>query len=115
MENENWKTIPNYAGYEISSVGRVRSFWRRTGVGGQKFNKWEWKISTIPKTLKYSVNCDGYHMVNLREKMGKHRLLSIHTLLLKAFVGPRPDGLHGCHIDDDKNRNELDNLEWNTK
>jgi len=41
-------------------------------------------------------------------------LVAVHILMLKAFVGPRPFGKHGCHIDDNKDNNTLGNLEWNT-
>ncbi len=36
----------------------------------------------------------------------------MHTLVLLAFVGPRPDDMQACHNDGDKNNNRLSNLRW---
>ena len=40
--------------------------------------------------------------------------VKVHTLVLIAFVGPRPDGLMCCHNDGDPTNNHLDNLRWDT-
>ena len=37
-----------------------------------------------------------------------------HILVLETFVGPRPEGMHGCHYDDNPMNNRLDNLRWDT-
>lgn len=37
------------------------------------------------------------------------------TLVLLAFVGPRPIGMECCHIDDDPTHNMLNNLRWGTR
>lgn len=39
----------------------------------------------------------------------------IHSLVLEAFVGPRPDGMEGCHNDGDPANNHLANLRWDTR
>lgn len=111
-----WVAIPGYTGYEISPTGSVRSFWRRTGPPGSTFNKWKWEITDDPKVIGYSINRDGYHMIRLQKEPGRQMLVTLHKLMLESFVGPRPaPNYHACHIDDDKDRNMLSNLEWNTK
>lgn len=38
-----------------------------------------------------------------------------HTLVLTAFVGPRPATLEGCHRDGNRANNTLVNLYWGTR
>ena len=112
----SWRPIPEYQGYEISLTGEVRSFWRRTGPPGSTFDKWKWGITDVPKVLAQPQNHKGYHMVRLQDSSRKQKLVSVHKLMLEAFVGPRPGpNYHACHIDDNKDRNILSNLEWATK
>jgi len=53
------------------------------------------------------VEQEGYRRVNLR---GVRR--SVHSLVLEAFVEPRPDGMLGLHRDDVKWHNHVSNLYW---
>ncbi len=115
MELENWKDIVGYIGYQISDIGNVRSFWRRTGDGGDTFNNWEWKITDKSKLLSIGKNRGGYHMVRLQKSQGVQKFVTVHKLMLESFVGPRPSPKHhAAHIDDDKDNNALENLEWAT-
>lgn len=95
---ETWKDIPNCAGYQISDIGEIRSSRR---AGSKRIN-FEWKI------LKHKI-ANKHHFVRL---FGKTRY--IHTLMLEAFVGPRPNGEFGRHLDDNPDRNILSNLKWGT-
>lgn len=45
---------------------------------------------------------------------GERKICRVHVLVLEAFVGPRPDGLQGCHWNDIKTDNRLENLRWDT-
>lgn len=38
----------------------------------------------------------------------------IHVVILTTFVGPRPSGMEGCHINGDPADNRLENLRWDT-
>lgn len=65
--------------------------------------------------LKHIVNpANKYHYVGLYRSSGAIQK-RVHRLVLEAFVGPCPPGLVGCHKDDDKDNNQLVNLEWNTQ
>ena len=95
---EVWKDVVGYEGrYLVSSFGNLKSLKFR-GVGG------EWPMKATP-------NGKGYYVVTLGAERKQYRL---HTLVLAAFVGPRPSGYQGCHCDNDKSNNRLDNLRWDT-
>lgn len=55
----------------------------------------------------------GYLLVSLWLD-GKSQRLSIHRLVLEAFVSPCPPGLQGRHLDGDQRNNRLENLAWGT-
>ena len=93
---ERWQPIQGFEGlYAVSDFGRVRSI--RTG---------ELKNPTITKK-------DPRPFVQLW-KNNKPTMRRIHTLVLTAFVGPKPEGLEGCHNDGNCQNNVLSNLRWDT-
>ena len=101
--NEEWRPVVGYEGdYEVSSCGRVRSLDRLVQRPTSPFR-------ARGRTLK-PVLVRGYPLVTLR---GGRRHL-VHVLMLEAFVGPRPEGMYGCHWDDVKTNNVLSNLRWDT-
>jgi len=102
--DEIWKPISHFPGYEISNHGRIRSFWKLDGRRG-------WKISNRYKYLpKIHIDKGGYQFVRLRQKH-----LTIHGLVLTAFVGPRPLDKECRHLDGNQKNNYLNNLKWGTK
>lgn len=106
MENENWKPIPGYDGYEVSDLGRVRSY-RVKGGGGPN------RLRADPRPLKQTINGKGYPIVGpFRD--GVSHVENVHKLVLLAFVGPRPDGTETRHWDGDKLNARLDNLFYDT-
>lgn len=103
--SEEWRAIPGFEGcYECSDKGRVRSLDRYvTGKDG------------IPKfmkglVLRTHINTGGYPNVRL----GRARMIMIHTVVALAFVGERPDGTQICHNDSDKTNNAPSNLRYDT-
>ena len=97
---EEWKRIAVYSDYEISTHGRVRSFQRN----------WNGRM------MKQVTNHRGYRMIGLRSALHKQRHISIHLLVLAAFVGPRPSReMEGAHLDGDKDNNHIANLKWVTR
>lgn len=87
MNNEIWKPIPGYEGYEASTLGRIRSL---------KYGKI--RILKLFKTKK------GYLRVNLW-KDGKMKPFFVHRLVYEAFNGAIPDGMQVNHINEDKEDN----------
>lgn len=104
---EVWKSCVGWEDfYEISCFGNVRSKKRPvpTRLG----------ISTRGGiTLKKLVASNGYQCVNLTGG-GKRKQEHVHTLVLNAFVGSRPDGHQCCHNDGNRQNNVLSNLRWDS-
>lgn len=103
--DEAWKDIDGYDGiFQISSLGRVaRNTPTTTG-----------KISTIPHIMSQWINWNRYHLITLCYK-NKKKHFTVHSLVLKAFVGPRPDGMEAAHLDNNRSNNRSDNLIWCTR
>jgi hypothetical protein len=108
LPGENWKAIPDFPGYEVSDMGRVRSYHRRCGSYGQ------WEIAGEPqRILKAVISGQGYLYVLLsRDSVRYNR--KVHRLVAEAFVGPRPEGQECCHNDGDPSNNRASNLRYDT-
>lgn len=103
---EQWKPIPNAPGYEASDQGRVRSFHRRSSTDGKPA---QWGVGERPRrVLKPSGKKPG---VNLRIN-GQTRRRSVASLVMRAFVGPRPEGHCIRHLNGDPGDNRLENLRY---
>lgn len=91
---EVWKDVAGYDGkYQVSNLGNVRTNnYRNRG---------------IEKQVKYTYVPQGYVCVSLS---GKTRF--IHRLVAETFI-PNPQNLPCVnHIDEVKDNNRVDNLEW---
>lgn len=64
--------------------------------------------------LAPGVRKDGRLSVVLNRE-GRRRTRLIHQLVLEAFVGPRPNGMEGCHNDGICTNNVWTNLRWDTR
>lgn len=96
------KPIPGHPGYFVRNYGEVYSKWASSGRGAH--------IGSVLHRLKL-VSANGRVSVNLARKSRR-----VHTLVLEAFVGPRPNGMEACHFPDRSTaNNRLDNLRWDTK
>jgi len=109
MENEEvWRDIDGFAGYQISNKGRVRSF-RLHNVG--QIHGCDRIGDTCRIMNTKSDDGNGYLKVMLR-KNGKGYCRKIHRLVAEAFI-PNPDGLNSVnHINNNKSDNRAENLEW---
>lgn len=102
MKEEIWKDIEGFPGYQVSSYGRVRSFWDFHG-----------NITNKYRIMKQELNKDDYYQVTILSNDRKKVHKRIHRLVADAFLGPHPD-LVTNHIDGNKHNNRLENLEWVT-
>lgn len=107
MSEEIWKDIKGYEGlYQVSNLGRIKSLERRC--------KARWYTRKVPEKI-YSPALDtyGYPIVSLH-KDGKKKTITIHILVANAFL-KKPDGCNSInHIDENKQNNCVENLEWCT-
>lgn len=88
------RAIPGYPGYCVDNAGCVY------GKDGRK---------RALHTKKHK----PYLTVGLSIG-GTTKTRLVHQLVLEAFIGPRPDGMEGRHLDGDRFNNRLDNLAWGT-
>ena len=93
MRTEEWRPVVGFSDYEVSDLGRVRSY-KRVKV----------------RILHPTYNGSGSMRVELA---GKKRL--VHILVLEAFVGLRPEGMECRHLDGDFTNNKVENLRWGTR
>ncbi|SHJ58468.1 NUMOD4 motif-containing protein [Nocardiopsis flavescens] len=96
-EREQWRAVVGFPGYEVSSLGNVRS-WSRYKRG---------------ELLKLRPGTTGYPHVTLWRDGRCHRP-KVHRLVALAFIGPRPDGQQVRHLDGDRLNNAADNLAYGT-
>lgn len=66
------------------------------------------------KRLNAGISPKGYPRVSILDSDGKVVTRYVHSLVLTAFVGPRPPGMEACHWDGDKTNNRIGNLRWDT-
>jgi len=104
---EEWRKVPGFAGYEVSSYGGVRTYRPANGKGS---------LQPEPRTINpRSIAGKPYLRVKLTNAQGHQVDRKVHALVLLAFVGPRPTKQHKTrHLDGDHVNNRLDNLMWRT-
>lgn len=92
LVKETWKTVNVFDNYEVSNFGNVRN-------------------KTTLKIMKQCNDQDGYKLVNLSNK-GKTKLFRVHRLVLSTFT--KDSNKQVNHINENKQDNNLNNLEWVT-
>lgn len=104
METEIWKSLPEYAGIEVSTLGRVRTLDKMAWNG-----KGAWLMKG--RILKQCYNHKGYMRVGITID-GKRAMKSVHRLVAQTFI-QNPNNLpqvnHKNCVRDD---NRVGNLEW---
>lgn len=114
MPTERWRPVLGFEGfYEVSDTGNVRTmtrtFMRRHNKTSQLV---EYTYKGIPMKPWINTTTD-YLMVTLSKKNVRQHL-TVHTAVLSAFVGQRPDGNVACHYNGNRRDNRLVNLRWDT-
>lgn len=102
---EVWKDIDGYEGfYKVSNLGRVMSVAHP-------------ELSHRPKTnriMHFSKDKDGYSLVTLTKRGQKGLSKRVHRLVAQAFI-PNPENYKEInHINEIKDDNRVENLEWCT-
>jgi hypothetical protein len=109
-EIEEWRPIPGLDGYEASSAGRIRSRSRVvTRSNGSPL--------PIPgRVLRPSGRKSGLGYLVLSPTVdGEQRTYSVHVLIARTFIGPRPEGLVLRHRNGDRRDNRASNLCYGTQ
>lgn len=92
---EEWRPVLGWGDlYETSDMGRVR------------------RLSGRP--LKPRIKMPGGYLLVSLSRNGTHTTRTVHSLVLEAFVGPRPKGYHGAHNNGRPGDCRLENLRWAT-
>ena len=102
-QTEIWKPVPDWPPYEVSNLGRVRSYHTRRRTLG--------RTPTILKPTLHK-NLRAYMWLQYQ---GRKKNFAVHRLVLLAFVGPCPNEMEACHNDGDCTNNRLENLRWDTR
>ncbi len=105
---ESWRPVLGFEGaYEVSDMGRVRSLDRFAvnSRGARRHIK--------ARVLRAYPAPAGYPTVQLSNG-GKMTSRTLHRMVLESFVGPRPEGMVGRHLNGDPLDNRLANLAYGT-
>lgn len=94
-QDELWSPIDEFNGaYEVSSKGNIR-------------------VQSAGDLVQHLLDKDGYHIVRLM-KDGAMYTRRVHRLVALAFIENPDEKPTVNHIDEDKNNNDVSNLEWAT-
>ena len=104
QEQETWRQIAGYPGYQISDQGRVRSIDRTIT---RKTKRGPVLARLKGRVLAVCMANSGY----LVAMIGRARPY-VHDLVLTAFVGERPAGYQAAHYNGDRRDNTPGNLRW---
>jgi len=105
---EEWRKVPDFPNYDVSNLGRVRSY-----------NKWvgrpnHWESANDPQRI-LSPGPDNYgYLVAVLSNDSEARGFGAHAIVAAAFIGPRPDGHEVCHKNGIAWDNRVENLYYAT-
>jgi hypothetical protein len=107
---EEWKSLPEFAGYEVSNFGNLRCFRR---IGGHRLSNGEFEWLDIPRLLNLVTKKPDkkyYHKI-----FDKKYFRYIHVLVIQNFGPPKPGPEYEVdHKDTNSLNNRIDNLRWVT-
>ena len=96
LDGEQWKPVPNYEDYNVSSFGRVKSF----------------KNGKV-KIMKPKLYMNGYLYIGVT-KNNKQKAVLIHLLVARLFLQNNENKREVDHVDGVKFNNYVGNLRWST-
>lgn len=102
---EIWKDIEDYKGYQVSNLGRVRTFNKITYSKLHGERHWKDRI------LKEANDKKNKMLSVCLYKNGKQKRYLIHRLVAETFLGKQKN-MTVNHKDGNRYNNKLDNLEW---
>ena len=107
--NETWKDVVGYEGfYQVSNLGRVKSLDRivKHSEGYERIHN--------GRILKPLLDREGYQCLSLH-KESKYKKVKIHRLVALAFIDNPLNKQEVNHLNEIKENNNSDNLEWSTR
>lgn len=106
FEQEIWKDIKGYEElYQVSNMGRIKSLKRKAK------NKNGYRITNEKIIKPVLTSTCKYYTVGLC-KNKKRKILLVHRLVAQAFI-PNPNNYKEVnHKDENKQNNNVNNLEW---
>lgn len=109
ITQEEWRDIPGYEGlYQVSDHGRVKSVARTiTRSNGHP--------QTVSERIRKVYARASGHLGTSLSKKGKITSRDVHSLVMRAFVGERTEGMEVRHLNGDPRDNRLSNLRYGTR
>ena len=114
---EEWRPITGYFGYEVSNLGRIRSYWKKR----KKFGSWggtERVYGDEPHIMPQSDDGNGYLKVLMFGDDGKNHCRKVHRIVAEEFIKHDEHDDTVDHIKsgpEGKFDNSVNNLRWITR
>lgn len=112
-----YRDVVGFPGYKVGNDGSMWTAWEKIHPAGLHGTRsvigCNWRRMAGAWVSKRRGKDTGYVKIYLHRN-GRPHAVKIHSLVLRAFAGPRPDDEEARHLDDVKTNNRLDNLCWGT-
>ena len=103
---EIWKEIDGFDGfYKVSNLGNIKAMSR------SYINNLGREVTTKTRILYQGKNGKGYKTVSISYK-GKRKCFMVHRLVASAFCENPCKFAEVNHLDENKENNRAENLEW---
>lgn len=109
---EEWRKVPGFPAYEVSSLGKIRSYWKRMGP---RCPPPRMRMGDAPKMLKQNCVQDRL-FVTLSDGQGRVETWQVGRVVLMAFGRLPNEGEEALHgPDPNPHNNWIGNLRWGTR
>lgn len=102
---EEWRDVVGFPGYQVSNLGRVRTYNKVTSSA--RFPVRHWKSRILKPKIGRKDRISRYSLW----KDGKDYTVQVHRLVAEAFI-PGDTSLTVNHKDGNRQNNTVENLEW---